>query len=34
MARIDFGFADLQNGAAFAGGADALFELGLMSVAG
>lgn len=34
MARIDFGLTDLQTNAAFAGGADALFELGLMYSAG
>ena len=34
MARFEFGTFDLPNGAALAGGADALFELGLMYSAG
>ena len=34
MARFEFGTFDLQDGAVLAGGADALFELGLMYSAG
>ena len=34
MARLDFSVSHLQDNAALAGGADALFELGLMYSAG
>lgn len=34
MARLDYGFADLHDGAVASGGADSLFELGLMYSAG
>ncbi|MEO1608101.1 MAG: hypothetical protein AAFR90_01925 [Pseudomonadota bacterium] len=34
MARFEFGYRDLQDGAASAPGADALFQLGLMYSAG
>ena len=34
MARFDFGLTDLQEHTALSGGADALFELGLMYSAG
>ena len=34
MARLDFGLADVHEGAAASVGADAMFELGLMYSAG
>ena len=34
MARLDFGFADVHEGAGASVGADAMFELGLMYSAG